>query len=769
MQKNAQKSFDTEPLFIQEIIREIKEKKTVVFCGAGISFHSGLPLANDLVKYLLEKLNTNKEDINAIINSSLPFESFIESLRSNSNVNEILEIFKHGEPNANHLLLAKLAKAKYLSTILTTNFDPLIEKAFEAQELKRGVDFEVYYRENDLDKIKWNNTKINLVKIHGSVEDIQNMAITLEQVSSEILSEKRKGVIEYIFSKGLHNSVLVMGYSCSDIFDISIQIQAIRENYKKVVFLDHREDRQAVRNLTEKQHKNPFQKFLKSKWILYNTDKLVEKIWKYCIDERYSFLPRIAINKTLWKKYIDSWSSETQLFNRLFIVGQILFNISQYEKATKFFSQALHLSKNTGDQQAKVSSLSGLGNCFLCLNDYGEAKKYGRLGLDMARRIGDREAEMISLHIMGCYYFYIGDYQQAKEYFEATINIAREIGNRGIQTTAFTNLSNIYIARGEYLNAIKSIEQNIETAKAFGDKGTEVRGIASLGGANYWLGDYENAIKFSSKSLRLAIEIGDKLGEAVSLCNFGLIYNTLGDYQKSIDYSKRTICVAKELSNRLLERDAKENLGHVYEKRGEFQKAENQYEQALKISRDMADKRGEGQALGNLGRVFNGYGNYRIAISYYEQALSISREIGDKQGEGTWTGNIGGVLLSQGNYKDARKYIEKALKMAREIGDKDSESLWLSNLGSLNFSLYDYHTAKDNYEKAYSLAKEIGNKQREGNLIGNIGRVCYKLGDHQKAKKCYQLASDVLGRILGNEHPSVKQLEAKLNRIDLQP
>jgi NAD-dependent SIR2 family protein deacetylase len=61
-----------------------------------------------------------------------------------------LDVFDLGKPNTNHVLLAKLARAKYLKTICTTNFDQLIEKALQSERLVKGKDFQVFYKEDDL-------------------------------------------------------------------------------------------------------------------------------------------------------------------------------------------------------------------------------------------------------------------------------------------------------------------------------------------------------------------------------------------------------------------------------------------------------------------------------------------------------------------------------------------------------------------------------------------------------------------------------------------
>ena len=135
---NTNDSIDT---LLFDLKESIKAEEMVVFCGAGISFHSGLPLANDLVRCVLEKLSVAEEETETIIKSNLPFEAFIETLHENSKVDRIFDIFDLGKPNTNHFLLAKSAKAKYVKTICTTNFDQLIEKAFESEGLIRKDDF----------------------------------------------------------------------------------------------------------------------------------------------------------------------------------------------------------------------------------------------------------------------------------------------------------------------------------------------------------------------------------------------------------------------------------------------------------------------------------------------------------------------------------------------------------------------------------------------------------------------------------------------------
>ena len=147
----------------EDIIVSLKSNAMAIFCGAGISCNSGLPLAKDVIQYVIKKLDISVQETAAILNSKLPFESFIETLVENSAVSKFFDIFNIGKPNNNHLLLAKLVKAKKLQTICTTNFDIFIETAFKTEGLVRGVDFNVFYRESDFKNINWKDKRINLI------------------------------------------------------------------------------------------------------------------------------------------------------------------------------------------------------------------------------------------------------------------------------------------------------------------------------------------------------------------------------------------------------------------------------------------------------------------------------------------------------------------------------------------------------------------------------------------------------------------------------
>lgn len=318
-----------------------------VFCGAGISKNSGLPLANELKQYILEKLPIDKKDIEEIMASNLPFEAFMENISENIDISKILEIFEKGEPNTNHILIAKLAKRGYIKMIYTTNFDLLIEKALEKEELTRNIDFEVYHEEEQFSRINFENVepdKIRIFKIHGSVANIDSLRTTMKLVASKTLSDKRFNTIRYLFSTGIHKKVLILGYSCSDELDITPQIQSVDGKQKEIIFIDHNSDMEKIEDIKIKDVKNPFKKFNGTR-IISKTDNFIKKLWD-------SYKEMIGVYESIefepqWKVHIDNWVKDLEenegLFIAYFIIGLLFQNISNLNKSIEYYEKSLEI------------------------------------------------------------------------------------------------------------------------------------------------------------------------------------------------------------------------------------------------------------------------------------------------------------------------------------------------------------------------------------------------------------------------------------------
>lgn len=491
---------------INKIIESIKSNETVVFCGAGISRDSGLPVVNQIVPYILEKLNVPKEDLELILNqencTKIPFEAFMEVLQENSSMERIFDIYNQGEPNTNHILLANLIKEGKLKTIVTTNFDNLIENALsmEPKNLIENKDYDVIYKEEDFEKINWSDSRIRIIKIHGSVKDQKRMVITLKQVANQILSTARMSIIENIFSKGKHHNVLILGYSSSDIFDLSLHIQSINKNFKNVYYIQHSEFPK-VEDIQEQLDKNPFKKFTNSDRLYYNTNQLVKNVWESIIDKRKSY--ELKTGATNWKKNVDDWNTqfikEKSESIKFIFPANIYMQMGMFKNAIKYFEQALKTSKEYRNQQHEANCLSDLGSAYLMLGEYPKSIKYIEQALMIDTEIGDKHGRGIKLG----------------------------------------NLGSNYLNKGDYPKAIKYFEQSLKILHEHDDKKTIGKFLANLGITYFNMGKYPKSLEHLQRALKISQEIGNKHGESANLSSLGNLFRTIGENLEAKDYFEK--------------------------------------------------------------------------------------------------------------------------------------------------------------------------------------------------------------------------------------
>lgn len=402
----------------KELSKAIIHNNAAIFCGAGISYNSGLPLANDLVRNILASIDVNETDSSIILNSNLPFEAFIQTLIDEVSVDDILEIFNTGEPNTNHELIAELVKAGFIRTVLTSNFDLLIEKALMFKGLKKGIDFEVYATEEEFGKINWEHSNIKIIKIHGCISNKEQMAITLKGVASRTIIQNKNQVVKSFFSKTVNPNVFIIGYSCSDIFDISPQIELIDSERSEVFLLEHTNKISdiIIEDISLKEIKNPFQSFT-GRRIIINADYFVKQLWQTILPKPYQF----QSNSISWNENISKWlnqSIEYSIGIKNHISARLFYDIGEYEISIKKWEQGIVIAQKEQNQIFFYSQLGNLGMAFNALGRYKEARRCLEESVNACQEIGNIQGEIAQLQALGNIYRNLGEFDRSIKLFK---------------------------------------------------------------------------------------------------------------------------------------------------------------------------------------------------------------------------------------------------------------------------------------------------------------------------------------------------------------
>ncbi len=520
----------------ETIIRKIIDKQVSIFCGAGISYDSGVPLVNEIKSKILSKLPLDTSDFDFLINYSMPFELFMESLIENSSSTALLELFEIGTYNTNHLLIANLVKAGYVKTMVTTNFDNFLESALDDM----NVNYKLYYKEDEFADINWQNEEVRLIKIHGSIDDKLNMAVTIKKVSSKELVYSRNRVIQNLLKESQSDSVFFLGYSCSDIFDINPTIKSLQEKTKTIFYFQHNNndfENYTFQPISDKIEPNPFLGF-NGNLINGNTNKFINDVWINVLKTSYIETKNIIPD---WSIIVDKWMTEIIKLNGneivFYLAGQLLISSSRHSKALGYFLRGLELTEENGNDNLSLDFLFSIGRTYRDMQKLNEglqdSLRYLHLGLKKSRRLKNKKKECTILLSLGVTYEDKKDHTAAIKYYEDALKIAENIPDRQIVSKCLGNLGIVF----------KNLADANPTHK-----------VSLL----------KKAIVYQRNSLNISIEDGDKRSEGRTYGNIATILSRQGNRDEAIEYSKKALAIAIELSDVYHQGIWKHNIAYDY-------------------------------------------------------------------------------------------------------------------------------------------------------------------------------------------------------------
>jgi len=195
----------------EKLLQKIKQKKLVVFVGAGLSCKLGYPNWNELIVEILKGISDteSKSDkyIQAfhdeILNSFEVLSKISEHKPSSIEIlDKIISKHENTEPSSCHKKLGQLT-----NNILTTNYDSLLEKALPEYE-------KIVYT-NNYKVAKLSEYEKSIFKIHGDIEEPQNCILFPSEYEKLYNDEEKTSTFELkkIISD---KSILFIGFSLTD-------------------------------------------------------------------------------------------------------------------------------------------------------------------------------------------------------------------------------------------------------------------------------------------------------------------------------------------------------------------------------------------------------------------------------------------------------------------------------------------------------------------------------------------------------------------------
>lgn len=503
---------------LEKLIIE-KPNDVVFLCGAGISLDAptSLPTVNTFVFNILKECGVSSETIDKVYEVigkiNYRFESLIDEIRKSSDPNLLLtKLFESSSFNKIHHFLSLMLKSG--ASIITTNFDNCIENACSYEEYDFKNNRFVY---NGLDLADRSMPLSNvLVKIHGShpikEEAKGELVITISALAKtekafKMFPNWRNCFLNLLSQK----TIVVMGYSCSDDFDI-VPLLA-ESNPKSVIWLN----------------------FDKDELLPKRTDKILnDKIFSLSKE-----IPVLYFNGQL-VPFLLEWSNKLEL------------NLCEGKKESQFtVKEYISLLDDTPTRKYVLCNeilLSyGLYNNIVIMDEdpqlyLQEIKAQFRLGnynhtIELCRKMLELEipinAMLQTLYYYSSSLYYENDYEGALDKCEMCITLALENKDINFYLNSLINYASIQYAYASTLTDLYEQEKLLADSKQkylIVQEKAEGINIEAQANALWGLGDLERYKGNVSEALSLyqdALDILRKIGNVYAITQLeNIIKNT---------------------------------------------------------------------------------------------------------------------------------------------------------------------------------------------------------------------------------------------------
>lgn len=194
------------PVTMEEFISQVNPEKTVLLLGAGASIPSGAPSVGDLIEYYSEKYNLDP----SLGLSEITFLAEKKSSRRKI-ITELRKFFPHVKPKGGILKISRWP----WKGVFTTNYDTLVEQAYEKSQKKCRV-----YSSNFDFHVDDEDYHCELFKIHGTIDkDIcegNQSRIILTVEDYEHTEDFREQLYDRLRGDLAGADLVIVGHSLSD-------------------------------------------------------------------------------------------------------------------------------------------------------------------------------------------------------------------------------------------------------------------------------------------------------------------------------------------------------------------------------------------------------------------------------------------------------------------------------------------------------------------------------------------------------------------------
>lgn len=374
-------------------------------------------------------------------------------------------------------------------------------------------------------------------------------------------------------------------------------------------------------------------------------------------------------------QFLQALQIDPKYVDALLAVGRVEIDRGNPQAALGYLNDALTLTVQLGQQQAKASILQMIGTAYRNMNKLDDALQNLQQAYTIEQQIGDKKGMTWSLSQIAEAHNSQGKPDQAEKEYRDVLKLDQQIGDQS--GTAFTLL----------------------------DLGNVVGGQ----------GRYQEAIDLTKQAQQIFVQIGNENMEGLALNNIGTFYLSEGDSNDSLTYLQQALQVRQKLKVSDDIGQTMSGMGDTYRALGQYDKALDSYLHALELLQNAGDKFGVAMTSDGMTSLFEAQGRYGASLKSQEKALKSLQELHQQDVYfATLEANYGNALNLAGQFDQAQKSLDDAFKLARSFKADPLIAQILTFQGERFFYTGDFKSAAPLFQQAAQIASRA--KDRDGAL-----------------------------------------------------
>ncbi len=286
---------------------------------------------------------------------------------------------------------------------------------------------------------------------------------------------------------------------------------------------------------------------------------------------------------------------------------------------------ALGAAVNVGDDQACMSLLDLLGLLLHDLSEYERAAEYHEQALTIARQLGDLDAEADALRNIGRLLTQRGRPEEALAFCHQALAVARTAGNTESESRALNTIGVTTTYAGDPITALDLHEQALALARETGHREQVHRCLNCRGIALWALGRLDESAADHEQVLAYCRQAGQSVGEMASMMCLAEVHLDAGRVDEAEALAAQTLPRSVDLAERRTQANTITLLAGIDNHRGRHTDAAGKCRHTLELSREIGFGLGEVAALLGLATAHRGLGAAATALTHAQQALDLLR------------------------------------------------------------------------------------------------------------------------------------------------